>query len=100
MEGRAPRKPNWTLQAILCAGVVAWQGYDLATAVEARSTALVALQWVCCSPAGWSAASGRWSCWRGALSRAVEGGGPSALGLIRQSFLFKASPDPFPARRP
>ncbi len=46
MEGRAPRKPNWTLQAILCAGVVAWQGYDLATAVEAQPTALVALQWL------------------------------------------------------
>ena len=46
MEGRAPRKPNWTLQAILCAGVVAWQGYDLATAVEAQPTALLALQWL------------------------------------------------------
>ena len=46
MEKRARRKPNWTLQAILCAGVVAWQSYDLATAVEAPSTALLALQWV------------------------------------------------------
>jgi hypothetical protein len=44
MEGRAPRKPNWTMQAILCAGVVVWQTYDLATAVEAPSTALLALQ--------------------------------------------------------
>jgi len=34
------------LQAILCAGVVVWQSYDLATAVEAGSTALLALQWV------------------------------------------------------
>jgi len=33
------------LQAILCAGVVIWQTYDLATAVEARPTALLALQW-------------------------------------------------------
>ena len=41
---RAPRKPNWAMQAILCAGVVAWQTYDLATAVEARQTALLALQ--------------------------------------------------------
>ena len=46
MEGRAKRKPNWTLQAILCAGVVIWQSYDLATATEAPSTALLALQWV------------------------------------------------------
>ncbi len=46
MDQRAPRKPNWTLQAILCAGVVIWQGYDLATAVEAPSTALLALQWL------------------------------------------------------
>jgi hypothetical protein len=46
MAERAPRKPNWTLQAILCAGVVVWQSYDLATAVEAPSTALLALQWV------------------------------------------------------
>ena len=46
MEQRAPRKPNWMLQAILCAGVVVWQSYDLATAVEAPSTALLALQWV------------------------------------------------------
>ena len=46
MEGRAKPKPNWTLRAILCAGVVVWQGYDLATAMEAPSTALLALQWV------------------------------------------------------
>ncbi len=46
MEGRAPRKPNWTLQAILCAGVAAWQSYDQATAVEAPPTALLALQWL------------------------------------------------------
>ena len=45
MAERARRKPNWTLQAILCAGVVVWQSYDLATAVEAGSTALLALQW-------------------------------------------------------
>ena len=45
MEERAARKPNWTLQAILCAGVVIWQSYDLATAAEAPSTALLALQW-------------------------------------------------------
>ena len=46
MEKRAARRPNWTLQAILCAGVVIWQSYDLATAAEAPSTALLALQWV------------------------------------------------------
>ncbi len=46
MEQRARRRPNWTLQAILCAGVVIWQGYDLATASEAQSTTLLALQWV------------------------------------------------------
>jgi hypothetical protein len=46
VEGGAPPKPNWTLQAILCAGVVAWQSYDLATAVEARPTALLALQYL------------------------------------------------------
>jgi hypothetical protein len=46
MKDLAPRRPNWTLQAILCAGVVIWQGYDLATAAEAPSTALLALQWV------------------------------------------------------
>ncbi|MGA2494434.1 MAG: hypothetical protein ABSF67_16050 [Roseiarcus sp.] len=46
MERRAPRRPNWTLQAILCAGVVIWQSYELATAVEAPSTALLTLQWV------------------------------------------------------
>ena len=51
MEGRAPRKPNWTLQAILCAGVFAWRSYDLATAVEARPRALLALQ-LFGSPAG------------------------------------------------
>ncbi len=74
MEGRAPRTPNWTMQAILCAGVVAWQGYDLATAVEARPTALLALQYLAfaggliggvgalvmmarsASPRGWAAA--------------------------------------------
>ncbi len=44
MEGRAPRKPNWTLQAILCAGVFAWRSYDPATAVEARPRALLALR--------------------------------------------------------
>lgn len=41
-----PRRPNWLLQAILCAGVVVWQGCDLATAGEAPSTALLTLQWV------------------------------------------------------
>ena len=46
MDKRAPRRPNWTLQAILCAGVVVWQSYDLATATETPSTALLALQWV------------------------------------------------------
>ena len=46
MEGRAPRKPNWRLQAILCAGVVIWQSYDLATTVQARPTALLALQYL------------------------------------------------------
>ena len=46
MERRAPWRQNWTLQAILCAGVVIWQGYELATAAEAPSTALLALQWV------------------------------------------------------
>ena len=46
MEKRAPRRPNWTLQAILCAGVVLWQGYEMATAVEAQPTSLLALQWV------------------------------------------------------
>jgi hypothetical protein len=46
MEQRARRKPNWMLQAILCAGVVIWQSFDLATAVEAPSTALLTLQGV------------------------------------------------------
>jgi predicted membrane protein len=46
MEKCASRKPNWTIQAILCAGVVAWQSYDLATAVEARPAALLALQYL------------------------------------------------------
>jgi hypothetical protein len=46
MEQRAPRKPNWALQAIICAGVVIWQSYDLATATEAPPTALLALQWL------------------------------------------------------
>jgi hypothetical protein len=32
------------LQAILCAGVVFWQSFDLATAVKAPSTALLTLQ--------------------------------------------------------
>jgi len=45
MEGRTKRKPNWTLQAALCGGVVAWQAYEMATAVEAPSTALLSLQW-------------------------------------------------------
>jgi hypothetical protein len=58
MEKRAPRKTNLTLQAILCAGVVVWQGYVLATASEAPSTALLALHGRC-SAAGWSEASGR-----------------------------------------
>jgi hypothetical protein len=42
------------LQAILCAGVVIWQSYDLATAVEARSTALLARQrlLLACGPIG------------------------------------------------
>ena len=34
------------MEAILCAGVVIWQSYELATAVEAPSTALLTLQWV------------------------------------------------------
>jgi hypothetical protein len=46
MQLRARRKPNWMLQAILCAGVVVWQSYDLATAQEAPSMALLTLQWV------------------------------------------------------
>jgi len=46
MTEPARRKPNWPLQVILCGGVVAWQGYDLATAAEAPSTALMTLQWV------------------------------------------------------
>jgi hypothetical protein len=46
VEGGAPRKPNWTLQAILCVGVVAWRSYDPATAGEARPTALLARQYL------------------------------------------------------
>lgn len=45
MEERTKRKPNWTLQAVLCGGIVAWQTYEMATAAEAPSTALLTLQW-------------------------------------------------------
>ena len=41
---KAKRK-NWGLQVVLCAGVVAWQVYDLATATEAPSTTVLALQY-------------------------------------------------------
>jgi hypothetical protein len=37
---------NWGLQVALCAGVVVWQVYELATATEAPSTALLALQYI------------------------------------------------------
>lgn len=45
MTDQKPRQKNWGLQVALCAGVVAWQVYDLATATEAPSTALLALQY-------------------------------------------------------
>jgi hypothetical protein len=96
MEERAPRKPNWTLQAILCAGAVAWQTYDLATAVDGAAGA--AILGARLRPdrrrrgAGYAGA--------GRFAERLSGGGTSARGLIRQSFLFMASPDPFPARRP
>ena len=32
MDQRAPHGSNWTMQAILCAGVVIWRSHDLATA--------------------------------------------------------------------
>jgi hypothetical protein len=46
MTDPKPRQKNWGLQVALCAGVVAWQVYDLATATEAPSSALLALQYV------------------------------------------------------
>jgi hypothetical protein len=46
MDATKPKKKNWGVQAALCAGVVGWQVYDLATATEARSSALLTLQYV------------------------------------------------------
>lgn len=45
MTGPKPRQKNWGLQVALCTGVVAWQVYELASATEAPSTALLALQY-------------------------------------------------------
>ena len=78
-----------------CAGVVAWR----TTIWRPRSKRPTA-RWRCDAARRGRRRSGRWPCWRGAPSRPVDGGGPSALGLIRQSFLFKCLADPFPARRP
>jgi hypothetical protein len=36
---------NWGLQVAICAGLVVWQIYDLASATEARPAALLALQY-------------------------------------------------------
>ena len=74
MEQRARRKPNWMLQAILCAGVVIWQSFDLATAVKAPSTALLMLQGVLLACGLVGGVGARWSCWRGALSQAGDRG--------------------------
>ena len=41
-----PKRKNWGLQVALCAGVVLWQVYELATATEAPPTALLALQYL------------------------------------------------------
>ena len=40
-----PKTKNWGLQAALCAGVVAWQFYEIATATEGPSQALALLQY-------------------------------------------------------
>jgi len=46
MDTAKPKKKNWGLQAALCAGVVAWQVYELATATEAPSSAMLTLQYI------------------------------------------------------
>jgi len=46
MEKRAPRKPNWILDALVCGGVVGSMLYTMATATEAPSTAQVAAEWI------------------------------------------------------
>ena len=45
MSDPKPRKKNWAPQVALCAGLVAWQVYQMATATEASSSALLALQY-------------------------------------------------------
>jgi hypothetical protein len=40
------RTKNWGFQVALCAGVLAWQIYDVATATEAPPQALMLLQWL------------------------------------------------------
>jgi hypothetical protein len=39
------RGKNWGVQAALCAGVVVWQIYEMATATEAPGQALALLQY-------------------------------------------------------
>ncbi len=45
MTDPKPRRKNWGLQVALCAGIVLWQVYDLATATETPPTTLLALQY-------------------------------------------------------
>jgi hypothetical protein len=40
-----PRGKNWGLQAALCAAVVAWQAYDIASATEEPRQAVALMQY-------------------------------------------------------
>jgi len=40
------RATNWGLQVILCAVALTWQIYDMATATEAPSSALLAMHYI------------------------------------------------------
>jgi hypothetical protein len=40
------RKKNWGIQVLLCAGVLAWQIYDLSTTTEAAPQVLMLLQYL------------------------------------------------------
>jgi len=42
----AQRTKNWGIQVALCAGILAWQIYDLATATEAQPQVLMLLQYL------------------------------------------------------
>ena len=44
--GQAPKKKNYGLWCVLNAACAAWIVYDMTTATEAPSTALMMLQWV------------------------------------------------------